>query len=104
MTLNQRIWAQAKDRLVEAVRSAGFPAEFGELMARQLGSPKAIDRMTSYIYQAHPHTEEMLADEMLAICAEIDAWRERKASQEAQANYNYMRWSGALGQDDEEDG
>ena len=23
---------------------------------------------------------------------------------EAQANYNYMRWSGALGQDDEEDG
>ena len=104
MTLNQRIWAQAKERLVEAVQSAGFPAEFGELMARQLGSPKAIDRMTSYIYQAHPQTEEMLADEMLAICAEIDAWREWKASQEAQANYNAMLfYRRGVPADDEDD-
>ena len=27
-------------------------------------------------------------DEMLAICAEIEAWREKKESQEAQAGYN----------------
>jgi hypothetical protein len=102
MTGNQRLWAQARDRLVSAVVSLGFTAELADLMARQLGSPKAIDRMTSYIHQAHPRTEEMLVDEMLAICAEIDAWREKKASLEAQAQYNYMRWSGALGQDDDE--
>ena len=102
MTGNQRLWAQARDRLVRAVVSLGFTAELADLMARQLGSPKAIDRMTSYIHQAHPRTEEMLVDEMLAICAEIDAWREKKASQEAQAQYNYMRWSGALGQDEDE--
>ncbi len=29
----------------------------------------------------------MLVDEMLAICAEIDAWRERKGSRDAQAMY-----------------
>ena len=96
MTPNQYLWTQARDRLVAAVTGIGFSAELAELMARQLGSPRAIDRMTSYIYQAHPHTEEMLADEMLAICAEIDAWRERKASQEAQARYNarlyYKKW------------
>ena len=102
MTGNQRLWAQARDRLVSAVVSLGFTAELADLMARQLGSPKAIDRMTSYIHQAYPRTEEMLVDEMLAICAEIDAWREKKASQEAQAQYNYMRWSGALGQDEDE--
>ena len=68
-------------------------------MARQLGSPKAIDRMTSYVYQARPRTEEMLVDEMLAICAEIETWREKKESQEAQARYNarlyYKKWEPA---------
>ena len=57
-------------------------------MVKQLKSPKAIDRMTSYIYQAHPRNEEMIVDEMLAICADIEAWREKKESQEAQAKYN----------------
>ena len=67
MTPNQQIWVQARDRLVAAVTGIGFSAELAELMARQLGSPKAIDRMTSYVYQARPRTEEMLVDEMLAI-------------------------------------
>ena len=38
--------------------------------------------MTSYVYQARPRTEEMLVDEMLAICAEIETWREKKESQD----------------------
>ena len=44
--------------------------------------------MTSYVRQAHPRTEEMLVDEMLAIKAEIDAWREKKEAMEAQASYS----------------
>ena len=52
--------------------------------------------MTSYVYKARPRTEEMLVDEMLAICAEIETWREKKESQEAQARYNswlyYKKW------------
>ena len=88
MTPNQYLWAQARDRLVAAVAEAGFSAELAELMARQLKSPKAIDRMAAYIRLAHPRTEEMLVDEMLAICAEIETWRQKKESQEAQARYN----------------
>ena len=88
MTPNQYLWTQARDRLVAAVTGIGFSAELAELMAKQLGSPKAIDRMVSYIRQAHPRTEEMLVDEMLAICAEIETWRQKKESQEAQARYN----------------
>jgi len=101
MTPNQYLWAQARDRLAAAVTGISFPAELAELMARQLGSPKAIDRMTSYVYQARPRTVEMLVDEMLAICAEIETWRQKKESQEAQARYNarlyYRKW------DDEEE-
>ena len=97
MTPNQYLWAQARDRLVAAVTGIGFSAKLAELMAKQLGSPKAIDRMVSYIRQAHPRTEEMLVDEMLAICAEIETWRQKKESQEAQARYNswlyYKKWN-----------
>ena len=97
MTPNQYLWAQARDRLIAAVTDIGFSAELAELMAKQLRSPKAIDRMVSYIRQAHPRTEEMLVDEMLAICAEIEAWRQKKESQEAQARYNswlyYKKWN-----------
>ena len=96
MTPNQYLWAQARDRLVAAVAEAGFSAELAELMARQLKSPKAIDRMAAYIRLAHPRTEELLVDEMLAICAEIETWRQKKESQEAQARYNawldYRKW------------
>ena len=93
MTPSQKIWARSRDRLVSAVTVLGFPAELAELMAKQLKSPKAIDRMTSYIRQAHPNSEEMLVHEMLAICAEIDAWRERKLSLEAQSRYSAMLYA-----------
>ena len=102
MTPNQYLWAQARDRLVAAVTGIGFSAELAELMARQLGSPKAIDRMTSYVHQAHPRTEEMLVNEMLAICAEIETWREKKESQDAQARYNAWLYYRKLEPDEEE--
>ena len=87
MTPNQRTWSLSRNELAAAVSSLGYPAEFADLMARQLGSPKAIDRLTSYLYHAKPQTIEMIVDEMLAIQAEVDSWREKKESQEAQARY-----------------
>ena len=88
MDSNRMQWARERDRLAEALVSDGFPGELADLLARQLRSPRAIARMTAYVEQAHPRSVEMLADEMLAICAQIDAWREKKASEEAQAGYN----------------
>ena len=96
-------WAEAYHRLEQAVVSLGYSAELAYLLAKQLGSPKAIDRMTSYIRQARPRSEEMLVDEMLAICAEIDAWRQKKTAQAAQADYNALRYYGGLGRDDPEE-
>ena len=88
MTPSQYEWAQARDRLVRAVAALGFPAELGDLCARQLRSPKAIDRLTAYALNVKPKTEEMLVDEMLAIYEQIKTWREKKESEAAQARYS----------------
>lgn len=100
MTSNQRIWSQARDQLASALSSLGYPEELADLFAKQLGSPKAIDRMTSYVLQARPKTMETLVDEMLAIQADIDAWRKKKESQEAQAGYNAWLWQRKLEETD----
>ena len=104
MNPNQRIWAQARDRLAAALAAQGYPGELAGVLAKQLKSPRAIDRMTAYLHQARPRSVEMIVDEMLAICAEIDAWHAKKESREAQESYNAWldseeRWQ--LGKDDD---
>ena len=88
MTEYQLQWAKARDQLAQALARAGYPAELAQIMAKELKTPKAIDRMTSYVRHGYARNMEMLADEMLAIAADAAAWREKKESQEAQAKYN----------------
>ena len=87
MTANAE-WNKTKDRLVEEVAALGFPKELGEMVAKNLGSPKAMERMISYLSYVKPNTAELIVDEMLAICSDIDAWRDKKESLEANAKYN----------------
>ena len=86
MTPSQKTWSEARNRLVAAVTALGFPEELAELMARQLQSPRAIDRMTSFVLQVQPHTEELLVDEMLAICDQIDTWRRKRRAKKLRQN------------------
>lgn len=81
MTPNQKEWAEEKKRLVDTVKSLGFPEELGEAVARNLGSPKAMRRMTSYLENVRPQSAELVVDEMLAICSDISAWKNKKAGQ-----------------------
>ena len=100
MTEYQQQWAQARDRLAAALAEAGYPAELSDIMAKQLKSPKAIDRMTDYVRHGYARNMEMLADEMLAICADAENWREKKESQEAQAKYNAYLYERRMKNDD----
>lgn len=85
-----REWIRARDRLIQTLTQLGFREDLGLAIAKNLGSPKAMERMTSYLVNVKPRSEELVVDEMLAICSEISAWKERKASEEANANYNEM--------------
>ena len=62
----------------------------GDLCAKQIGSPKGIDRLTSYVWNVHPKSEELLVDEMLAIDSQLRTWREKKDAEEAQ--WKYTLW------------
>ena len=45
-------------------------------------------RMISYLQNVKPKKAELIVDEMLAICSEIEEWKKKKESQEANAKYN----------------
>lgn len=90
----RREWARSRDELVMAIRSLGFPDELGEQIAKMLGSPKAMQRMMGYLYNENPNTAELIVDEALAICSDIDRWKEKKANEEANAKYNEMLYYG----------
>ena len=90
MAQDQQEWSFAKKEMIDSLTALGYPRELGDEIAKNLGSPKAMERMISYLVNVKPKSEELLVDEMLAICSEIAAWREKKAGEEANARYNEM--------------
>ena len=84
MTDYKREWCEARDGLRKAVIELGYPSDLADLLACELGSPRGIDRLTSYIYHAKPRSLEMIVDEMLAIKGKIETRREK--SEEAQVS------------------
>ena len=99
-TDNRIEWTRKHDEMVKAVTGLGFPGELGDQVARQLGSPKAMDRMLAYLYNVKPKSAELIVDEMLAICSDVDRWKDKKAAEEANARYNEILNYG-LGGDEE---
>ena len=94
MTTDQREWIDAKNELIKSVTELGFPEELGYEIAKMLGSPKAMHRMDAYLHYVKPKTAEIMVDEALAICSEIEAWKKKKQSEEANEKYNEMLMKG----------
>ena len=63
---------------------------FGSAFAQEVSSSYAISK----VEDSKPKKVEVAVDEMLAICSEIDAWRDRKESLEANARYNELKYFG----------
>ena len=55
-------WSRTRDRLVSAVVQLGFPEELGDQVAKQLGSPKAMERMMGYLHHVKPRSAELIVD------------------------------------------
>ena len=91
---NRQDWTRSRDNLISALQALGYPQELGDAIVKNLGSPKAMDRMTSYLIHVKPHSIELVVDEMLAIKSEIDAWKQLKEAQAANAAYNELLYYG----------
>jgi hypothetical protein len=83
-------WVRTKQDLVSEIKKLGFPESLGNEVAVNLGSPKAMERMIAYLHYVKPRTAELIVDEMLAICSDIDRWKKKKMSEAANAAYNEM--------------
>ena len=83
-------WRRSSTNLISAIVSLGFPEELGRQVAKNLGSPKAMDRMTSYLHYVKPKKAELVVDEMLGLMSEIEIWKDKKESQKANAAYNEL--------------
>ena len=94
MTEDQKKWVIAKGRMMDAMKVLGFPEALGDELVKNLGSPKAMDRMTSYLKNVKPKKAELVVDEMLAICSDIARWRDKKESERANAVYNEVLYFG----------
>ena len=89
--MNRRYeWQKTKLELVSEIKKLGFPESLGNEIAVNLGSPKAMERMIAYLRYVKPHKAELIVDEMLAICSDIDRWHKKKMSEAANASYNEM--------------
>ena len=84
----------SREDLIATIISLGFPGELGVFIARHLGHPKAMDRMNAYLHYLQPTDVNVIVDEALAIREEIDRWREKKRSREAENAYNELLWYG----------
>lgn len=100
MNDNKKIWILSRNELVGEVKKLGFPEELGDMIAKNLGSPKAMDRMSAYLRYEKPKSAEIIVDEMLSIMTDIEAWRERKESREANATLNEIMAYGLTDDDD----
>ena len=77
---------RARAELIRAVENLGYPTEFGEVIAHELGGEQSMRRMTAYLVGADPHSPEEIADEMLAILQMRSTWVEQKISEHANAS------------------
>lgn len=85
----------ARADLVAAIEQLGYPGEFGEVLAHELGGAWSMRRMTGYLRSARPSSPEEIADELVAILDQRRRIVEQKVSQRANdsitAFYNRTR-------------
>lgn len=88
--MGQKELEQVYGELVDAIESLGHPRRFGALIAGSLGTEKTMARMLQYVRRARPSSAEEIADEMLAIRAEFERYREKKIAEDYNGKVNEL--------------
>ena len=101
MNAKQKKREEMHAQLVDLIERMGYPREFGHAVAASLGTEKTMGRMMNYLIKVRPATPEEIADEMLAIQADRDRWREKKMNEYYTRKYNEYLYS--RGRETEED-
>ena len=99
MRADKREKEKIRQTLVRKIESLGYPREFGEAIAANLGGAASMSRMVGYLQQVKPGSAEEIADEMLAICSDRDRWIRKKELEYYNSRYNEMLNRG-LGEED----
>ena len=81
---------QARESLIKIISRAGFPKEFGAVIADSLGTEKQMIRMASWMIQYRPRTMEEIADEMISIKEEFERYRKKKMAEYYNIKYNRL--------------
>lgn len=103
MEEKERSRAELHSELVRTIVTMGYPAEFGDAIATQLGTENTMQRMIGYLNRMQPQSAEEIADEMLAICDDRDRWRKKKEAEFYNQKYNELIWNGLGTEEDESD-
>ena len=77
-----------QNQLNEEIRRLDLPVEFALVLAGELKTEKMISRMVGYLRHMPKASPEEIADEMLAILADRDTWREKKINEFYNGRYN----------------
>lgn len=97
---NKETREELRKELIDTIVNMGYPAEFGQTIAEQLGTEMTMNRMIGYLHRMQPQSAEEIADEMLAICDDRDRWRKKKEAEFYNQKYNELIYEGFA--DDEE--
>lgn len=75
-------------QLYEMMLEMGYPEPFCKVVSRELRSDLAQVRMMGYLSQYSQASQEQVADEMLAILSDRDAWIKKKQMENNQQKWN----------------
>lgn len=75
-------------QLYEMMLEMGYPEAFCKVVSGELRSDLAQVRMMGYLSQYSQASQEQVADEMLAILSDRDAWIKKKQMENNQQKWN----------------
>ena len=91
------------EKLINELGKLGYPEGFSQVIAENLRTDKAIDRMVGYLRSARPGSAEEIVDEMLAIIDDRDRWIKKKIAENSNSKITELYNSPLSDEEEEED-